>query len=81
MEFAATNIALSGGEKNLQYQLAADASKTGAGGVLFQIPDKEPGSPVRDEDWLKVQFVMFMSFVFSPTECGTGQRNERHWPC
>lgn len=39
-----TTTALMGGDDKLQYHLCTDASKTGAGAVLFQLKGEEPGT-------------------------------------
>ena len=36
--------ACAGGQDDVQYLLCTDASKTGAGGVLFQLPTEPPGT-------------------------------------
>ena len=52
----------------MQYHLATDASKTGAGGVLFQVPALESGKFIDDKHWDRVEFIMFLLFAFSDTE-------------
>lgn len=58
----------SGGDDNRQYHLCTDASKTGAGGLLFQLQDSEVGIPVTKDLWEKMSPVMFMSYQFTPTQ-------------
>ena len=57
--------ALNGGDPKLQYHLATDASDTGVGGVLFQLPGHLPGTwaiEVPKSEW---SIIMFISFHLS----------------
>ena len=58
----------SGGNENLQWHLSTDASKTGAGGVLFQISDSSEGTVMAKEHIQAMRIVMFLSFQFTPTQ-------------
>ena len=60
--------ACSGGQPNVQYHLATDASKTGLGGILFQLPDHPPGT-IMSKDFLdSFKVVMFISFQLTPAQ-------------
>ena len=50
-----------GGSEHLQYHLATDASKTGLGGVLFQLVDCEPGTVANAANRSSMRVVMFIS--------------------
>lgn len=59
---------LSGGDLGKQYHLATDASRTGLGGVLFQLKNKPAGSnawPIQPED---LDIVMFLSYKLNDVE-------------
>lgn len=59
--------AIAGGDINTQYHLATDASGTGIGAVLFQLPGISPGTIMSPSLLEKVKYVMFMSFqLLSP---------------
>jgi hypothetical protein len=49
------------GNENLQYHLATDASKTGIGSVLFQMPDITPGTRAAPRNRHKMRIIMFIS--------------------
>ena len=53
---------------NRQYHLCTDASKTGAGGVLFQLSDSEVGIAMTKELWSQLSIIVFMSYQFTPTQ-------------
>lgn len=57
-----------GSDKTLQYYLSSDASKTGTGGVLFQLPGVAPGTTAGNKHKDLMRLVMFMSFRLSLTE-------------
>lgn len=50
-----------GGSEHLQYHLATDASKTGLGGVLFQLIDCEPGTVATVSNRSSMRVIMFIS--------------------
>ena len=58
----------SGGDVNKQYHLCTDASKTGAGGLLFQLSDSKIGVAMTKELWSQLSIVMFMSYQFTTTQ-------------
>ena len=60
--------ACAGGDDQVQWHLATDASKTGAGGVLFQLPDHPPGTAMTKETRDSMKIVMFLSFAFTPPQ-------------
>lgn len=62
------NNAVSGGNENLQYHLATDASKTGLGAVLFQIQDTPVGTNSSALTLEKESVIMYMSFILTDTE-------------
>lgn len=57
--------ACSKGDDSIQWHLAIDASKTGAGGVLFQRPDHPMGIAMTKENRDAIEIVMFLSFGFT----------------
>ena len=54
--------AVFGGEEHMQYHLATDASKTGIGGVLYQLINTEPGTIAKPSNRKQMHIIMFMSF-------------------
>jgi len=58
----------SGGDPHLQYHLATDASDTGIGGYLFQLPNEPPGTNGIEIPPEQHSVVMFISFKLSETE-------------
>jgi RNase H-like domain found in reverse transcriptase len=63
---------MSGVDLNLQYHLATDASKTGAGGILFQLHDEPAGTEARPQLCKKECIIMFMSFRLADAETQYG---------
>lgn len=57
-----------GSDDELQYHLASDASKTGTGGVLFQLPGVAAGVTAGSAHKDAMRIVMWMSFRLSATE-------------
>lgn len=55
---------VSGGDPSLQYHLATDASGTGAGGVLVQIPGAPPGTNMFDRPMSEHRVIKFISKKF-----------------
>ena len=55
-----------GGDPLVQYHLMCDASKTGIGAVLFQMPTEEPGTVMKGKQDVRV--VMFISQRLSDVE-------------
>lgn len=64
---AATTI-LHGGVPELQYHLACDASATGIGGYLVQLPNHSPGTLLTTVPPSEHNIVMFLSFPLADTE-------------
>ena len=66
------NQASTGGDPSLQYHLSCDASGTGLGAILFQLPKELPGTTFtgkyHGKGYQEMQIVMFISQQFSPTE-------------
>ena len=60
--------ACSGGQDDIQYHLCTDASSTGAGGVLFQLPSEPPGTIMSKDHLDKLKIVLFMSFQFTDVQ-------------
>lgn len=58
----------SGGVHGLQYHLATDASGTGAGGVLIQLPHHPPGTNLLHVPKEEHTVIIFLSFQFTDTE-------------
>ena len=54
--------------ETIQYNLATEASKTGTGGVLFQLIDCKPGVLARVANRTSMRIVMFISVRMSSTE-------------
>ena len=54
--------AVFGGEEDMQYHLATDASKTGIGGVLYQLINTEQGTIAKPSNRKQMRIIMFMSF-------------------
>jgi RNase H-like domain found in reverse transcriptase len=63
---------MSGADSNLQYHLATDASKTGAGGILFQLYNEPAGTEARPQLRKKERIIMFISFRLADTETRYG---------
>ena len=61
---------LSGGEDSVQYHLATDASNTGLGGYLFQLPTQPPDTKMDSSEKMisAMKAVMFMSYQLLPAE-------------
>lgn len=59
--------AVTGGDPSLQYHLATDASGTGLGGVLFQLPKHPPNTNGFDVDPEDRAVVMYMSYQLTPS--------------
>ena len=68
IKHAITSNTLSGGRPDLQYHLATDASKTGIGGVLFQLPDHSMGTIAGKKTIGAEAIVMFLSFRLEDRE-------------
>lgn len=62
---AVQNNALSGVDYSLPFHLATDASDTGLGGVLFQLPDDRPYSTKRFDE---MRILIFFSFKLTDPE-------------
>lgn len=60
--------ACSGGDDDRQYHLCTDASKTGLGGVLFQLRMSEPGTPMNKDLWADMSIELFLSFQLTPAQ-------------
>lgn len=60
--------ACSGSDEGLQYHLSSDASKTGTGGVLFQLPGVPAGTTAGNKHKGSMRIVSFMSFRLTKTE-------------
>ena len=76
--------ALYGGSDHRQYHLATDASKTGMGGVLFQLIDCEPGTRVTTLNRKNMRIVMFISLRLEgvePRYSTTEQEALAVWRC
>lgn len=58
----------SGGNDEKQYHLCTDASKTGAGGLLFQLENAETGTPLTKALRNDISSIMFMSYQFTPAQ-------------
>jgi RNase H-like domain found in reverse transcriptase len=52
----------------LQYHLATNASKTGAGGILFQLHDKLVGTKAQPQLHKKERIIMFIFFRLADIE-------------
>jgi RNase H-like domain found in reverse transcriptase len=63
---------ISGADPNLQYHLATNASKTGAGGILFQLHDEPAGTETRPQLCKKECIIMFISFRLADAETQYG---------
>ena len=73
-----------GGSDHRQYHLATDASKTGMGGVLFQLIDCEPGTRVTTLNRKNMRIVMFISLRLEgaePRYSTTKQEALAVWRC
>ncbi|KHN95785.1 Ribonuclease H-like protein [Metarhizium album ARSEF 1941] len=57
-----------GARPGTQFHMATDASDTGTGGVLFQLEDTEPGTPVTDANFSKTRIIMWMSHKLTDSE-------------
>ena len=57
-----------GGDENVQWHMATDASKEGCGGVLFQLVGMPPGTVATSKLRSRERVVCFMSQRFAPTE-------------
>ena len=68
LKAAILNNAIFGGSEHLQYHLATDASKTGIGGVLFQLPECEPGTIAAPRNRDRMRIIMFISKRLEPAE-------------
>lgn len=60
--------ACTGADDTIQYHLSTDASKTGAGGVLFQLRNQPAGTVMTREFLTEISVVMFMSFRFTDVQ-------------
>ena len=60
--------AVYGGDDRIQYHLATDASKTGMGGVLFQIIDQPAGTIAAQKNRKTQRIIMFISKPFTEAE-------------
>jgi len=60
--------AVFGGSEHLQYHLATDASKTGMGGVLFQLVGCDPGTLASPSNRSSMRVIMFISKRFTDAE-------------
>lgn len=65
---AVTENALSGGDPSLQYHLATDASATGLGGVLFQLPANAPHTMAFSVPTSEHLVVMYLGYQLIPAE-------------
>ena len=65
---AITRNATFGGRDDVQYHLTTDASKTGIGGVLFQLLDTPPGVIANARNKKDMRVIMFMSRRLEPAE-------------
>ncbi|KAF3931381.1 Protease [Dactylella cylindrospora] len=62
------NRAMTSGEPKIQYHLVTDASKTGIGGILFQMPDIEAGVEATLKNKGAERIIMFISFKLADAE-------------
>lgn len=60
--------AVFGGSERRQYHLATDASRTGIGGVLFQLLECDPGTRVPTTNRKNMRIVMFISLRLEGAE-------------
>jgi len=60
--------AVFGGSELRQYHLATDASRTGIGGVLFQLLDCDPGTRITTANRKSMKIVMFISLRLEGAE-------------
>ena len=65
---AIVNNATFGGKDDLQYHLMTDASKTGIGGVLSQLPDCPSGTIVNARNRAGMRIILFISRRLEPAE-------------
>ena len=65
---AIVNNATFGGKDDIQYHLMTDASKTGIGGVLSQMPDCPPGTISNARNRPHMRIVLFISRRLEPAE-------------
>lgn len=63
-----TENACTGGDSAVQYHLMCDASQTGIGAVLFQLPNEKPGTPLKGKQKQDVKIMMFISQRLSDVE-------------
>jgi len=63
-----TSNAMAGTDATKQYHLSCDASKTGIGGVLFQLKEAPPGTSATGTIKDQIAINMFMSFKLSDVE-------------
>ena len=76
--------AVYGGNDHRQYHLATDASKTGMGGVLFQLIDCEPGTRINAANRKPMRIIMFISLRLEgaePRYSTTEQEASPVWRC
>ena len=76
--------AVYGGNDHRQYHLATDASKTGMGGVLFQLIDCEPGTRINAANRKHMRIIMFISLRLEgaePRYSTTEQEALAVWRC
>lgn len=59
---------VSGGDSTLQYHLSTDASATGLGGVLFQLPNHPPGTLPSQVPFTDHSIVKYMSFQLTDVQ-------------
>ena len=65
---AIVNNATFGGKEDVQYHLMTDASKTGIGGVLSQLPDCPPGTIANARNRPDMRIILFISRRLEPAE-------------
>ena len=68
LKTAVVERAVFGGDERKQYHLATDASRTGIGGVLFQLIDCEPGTRISTNNRKNMRIVMFISLRLTGAE-------------
>ena len=72
--------ACAGGDESKQYHLCTDASKTGTGGILFQLRNATVGTPINKDLWSQIQIIMFLSAQLTSAQSRSLHRkNGRHW--
>ena len=68
LKTAVIKNAVFGGSELRQYHLSTDASKTGIGGVLFQLLNCEPGTKITIKNRSDMRIIMFMSLRLADAE-------------